>query len=245
MNSLLPVLVLTDNLYLASQFKALVSNKPALASVSFEYRCSAASETVMRPHGIEPLNVKQDWTTLVGRYSLIVSAHCKQLFPSGMVQQIRCVNVHPGLNPYNRGWFPQVFSILNKLPLGATIHVIDAELDHGPIIVQKQVPLYEYDTSLTAYNRVLGAELELLDEHLEAIVSGNYSSTEPAEQGNLNLKKDFNKLLAIDRNEQLTFGEAIDRLRALTHGSYHNAYFIDASGTKIYVNLILTPEAGT
>lgn len=241
MNSLHPVLVLTDNLYLAGQFKALVATKPALAAVLFEYRCSPASEAVMQPYGIMPLNVKQDWQSLVGHYSLIISAHCKQLFPAGLVEQVRCVNVHPGLNPYNRGWFPQVFSIINKLPLGATIHEIDAELDHGPIIVQKQVPLHEYDTSLTAYNRVLAAELELLDSHLEAIISGHYTIAKPAEVGNLNLKKDFNKLLAIDSSEPLTFGQAIDRLRALTHGNYQNAYFFDKEGNKIFVNLTLTP----
>jgi len=241
MSSVLPVLVLTDNLYLANQFKALVAAKPGLSTIWFEYRCSPASEAVMQSHGIAPLSVKQDWESLVGRYSLIVSAHCKQLFPAALVEQIRCVNVHPGLNPYNRGWFPQVFSIINKLPLGATIHEIDAELDHGPIIVQQQVPLYEYDTSLTAYNRVLAAEIELLDAHLEAIVSGVYNTNEPAELGNLNLKKDFNKLLAIDRSETLTFGEAIDRLRALTHGTYNNAYFCDSEGNKIFINLTLTP----
>jgi methionyl-tRNA formyltransferase len=243
MQKTLPVLILTDNVYLAGQFRALLAAKPALATVEFEYRCSPASEEAMRPSGIAPLSVKQEWESFPGRYSLVISAHCKQLFPAGMVQQVRCINVHPGLNPYNRGWFPQVFSILNKLPLGATIHEIDAELDHGPIIAQKPVPVFEHDTSLTAYNRVQAAEIELLDEHLEAIISGDYASFPAHATGNLNLKKDFNKLLTIDRNEVLTFGQAIDRLRALTHGSYQNAFFYDADGRKVFVNLVLTPAS--
>lgn len=237
---MLPVLILSDNVYLIGQFKDLVAAKPTLALVDFEYRCSPASQIAMLPHGIMPLNVKDKWQAFASKYSLIISVHCKQLFPADLVSQVRCINVHPGLNPYNRGWFPQVFSIINKLPLGATIHEIDAELDHGPIIAQMQVPIYGYDTSLTAYNRVLEAEVQLLDKYLELIIRGEYATTEPLGDGNLNLKKDFNRLLAIDRNEVLTFGAAIDRLRALTHGDFKNAWFYDTEGNKIFINLVLT-----
>ena len=237
------VLVLTDNLYLAQEFQKLTATKLELEQVRFTYCCSPTSADTMRPFGIEPVQVRSAWPQLVQRYSLVISAHCKQLFPAEMVQQVRCVNIHPGLNPYNRGWFPQVFSILNKLPLGATIHEIDAELDHGAIIVQQPVPVQAYDTSLTAYTRVQAAELELVDEHLVAIVAGTYATTAPGQEGNLNLKKDFNKLLELDLDETLTMRQALDRLRALTHGTYRNAYFYGENGEKIYVNITLQPES--
>ncbi|MCC2547911.1 dTDP-4-amino-4,6-dideoxyglucose formyltransferase [Hymenobacter sp. BT175] len=236
------VLVITDNVYLAQEFRKLVAQKSELSQVSFTYCCSPASQAAMEPFGITPVVVKTEWPRLVQEYSLVISAHCKQLFPADMVQQVRCINIHPGLNPYNRGWFPQVFSILNKLPLGATIHEIDAELDHGAIIVQQPVPVYAHDTSLTAYNRVQAAELTLLDRSLVDLVANTYATSQPKQEGNLNLKKDFNKLLHLDLKETLTMGQAIDRLRALTHGTYKNAYFLDENGRKIYVNLVLEQE---
>lgn len=242
MNTLLPVLVLTDNPHIADKFRALVKTNPELATVDFDYRCSPASEVAMGSTNIRSLNVKQDWEALVGHYSLIVSAHCKQLFPAGLVHKVRCVNIHPGLNPYNRGWFPQVFSILNKLPLGATIHEIDTELDHGPIIVQKQVQVLESDTSLTAYKRVQDAEFELLEKHLASIVRNDYQTTKPLAEGNLNLKKDYDALCEIDLAEIATVGQVLDRLRALTHGSYRNAFFRNAEGRRVYVSVVLEPE---
>ena len=51
------------------------------------------------------------------------------MFPVDMVRNYRCINVHPGLNPYNRGWFPQTFSLVNHFPVGVTIHEMDAHLD--------------------------------------------------------------------------------------------------------------------
>lgn len=36
-----------------------------------------------------------------------------------------------------------------------------------------------------------------------------------------------------------TYGEVIDVLRALTHGEYRNAYFIDNHNKKVFIKIIL------
>jgi methionyl-tRNA formyltransferase len=154
---------------------------------------------------------------------------------------VKCINVHPGLNPYNRGWFPHVFSILNSHPCGATIHEMDEQLDHGPIICQKEVDVEMWDTSLTLYNKILDAEMYLLEQNIEKILSGDYKTVIKGE-GNVNLKKDFDDLCKIDLDNVDTFRNHINRLRALTHGDYKNAYFIDDSGNKIYLKLELRKE---
>jgi methionyl-tRNA formyltransferase len=136
-----------------------------------------------------------------------------------------------------------VFSIVNKLPLGATIHEIDEDLDHGAIIAQKEVPVYSFDTSLSAYNRVQAAEIALLNTHIESILSGQYSTIQANSEGNLNLMKDFNALCKLEIEKQQTIGETIDLLRALTHGEYKNAYFFDPnSGKRIFVSISLETD---
>lgn len=241
------VLLITDNEELLSRYQKLVKAKEldASADYSFEYAFSFRNKAMKEKYAgqdwIRPVNVKTETDELVSQYDLIFSLHCKQLFPEALVRGVRCVNVHPGLNPHNRGWFPQVFSIINGLPSGATIHEIDEDLDHGGIIAQKEVKIQSWDTSLTAYNKILDAELELLDNHLESILANNYTTSRPAE-GNLNLKKDFDALCEIDLEEKGTFREHINRLRALTHGSYANAYFTDENGDKIYLKLELRRE---
>ncbi|MDX2003054.1 MAG: dTDP-4-amino-4,6-dideoxyglucose formyltransferase [Chitinophagales bacterium] len=234
------VFVLTDNPYLYRQFLNLLERKGIPRSM-FTFACSKANKSFQETDNIEGFNIKKDYASLAN-YDLVFSLHCKQLFPKELVSAKLCINIHPGLNPHNRGWFPQVFSILNGKPLGATLHLIDEEVDHGAIIAQKQVSLYEHDTSLTAYNRVLEAELALLDEFLPKILEGTFETHLPAEEGNLNLLADFNKLCEINLEEQVTFGQAINRLRALTHGHYKNAYFRDSKGNKVFVSIDMAPE---
>jgi methionyl-tRNA formyltransferase len=123
---------------------------------------------------------------------------------------------------------------------------MDQQLDHGPIIAQEEVPLHSWDTSLTAYERVLEAEVRLLRQHLPAIVSGEFTARPPAEEGNVNRKKDFADLCELDLNDTATLAEHLDRLRALTHGNFDNAYFLDpVTGRRVYVKISLTPEHGS
>ena len=45
----------------------------------------------------------------------------------------------------------------------------------------------------------------------------------------------------INLNEKVTMKEAIDRLRALSHGDYKNAYFI-SNGEKVFLKLDIEKE---
>jgi methionyl-tRNA formyltransferase len=236
------ILVVSDNEFLIKAFHKLVSSHK---NIKVDYTCSPHNTALLQnatvPVPVKALNVKEEWQKL--NYDLIFSLHCKQLFPAGLVRKIRCINVHPCFNPYNRGWFPQVFSILNKKKSGATIHEIDEKLDHGSIIAQKEVSIQSWDTSLTAYEKIQQAEVELLQENFEQILSGTYKAVTPTEEGNVNLKKDFNQLCKIDLERKVTMGEAIDYLRAMTHGVYKNAYYIDEkTGEKVFVSVDLKKE---
>lgn len=184
----------------------------------------------------EPVNVN-DVDKLL-KYDIIFSLHCKQIFPKELIEKVKCINVHPGLNPYNRGWYPQVFSILNRKSFGVTIHEIDEKIDHGPIIAQKEIEISSHDTSLTIYNKVIKNEMVLLNDNLENIINKNYTTFIP-EEGNINYKKDFDKLGEIDVNNVDTFFNHINKLRALSHGDYKNAHFIDYKGNKIFIKIEL------
>jgi folate-dependent phosphoribosylglycinamide formyltransferase PurN len=55
---------------------------------------------------------------------------------------------------------------------GVTIHVVDAEYDHGPIIAQCRVPVMADDTAASLAQRVLEHEHNLLVRTVSRIVSG-------------------------------------------------------------------------
>lgn len=194
----------------------------------------------MQQLGAVEIDIKTKDADFARCYDVIFSLHCKQIFPSEIVNNTVCVNVHPGLNPYNRGWFPQVFSIINKLPIGATIHLMNTDVDAGDIIVQQEILISEVDTSLTVYEKVQGVEFKLLSEWFERIVYGDFKAYPPKEFGNYNSINDFNELCNLDLEHIGSFKEHIDILRALSHADFKNAYFIDSDGIKRYVSITVS-----
>lgn len=243
------ILVFSDNTFMAEAIFQIASELRLEQTARIEYACSPHSPLLRKaglPFQPQIIKVKEAVREIVANHDLVISIHCKQLFPAELVRAVRCINLHPGFNPYNRGWFPQVFSIINKQPLGATLHEIDEQIDHGAIIAQEEVPVHAHDTSLSAYNRVMDAEIRLLRKHLAAIVAGTAPAAVPRSNGNLNLKKDFVALCHLNLTEFGTLGAHIDRLRALTHGDDANAFFVDpTTGGKIFVRIQLTPESTT
>lgn len=240
------ILILSDNREMLAYVFGLATRKPS-ANASFTYACSPGGLSdladTLPGNALREIDVRAEGSALVLAYDLVLSIHCKQLFPPGVVSSVRCVNLHPGFNPYNRGWFPQVFSILNGLPAGATLHEMDAQLDHGRILGQREVELHRWDTSHSAYQRILAAEQALLEKHWDAVCQGTWSASQPSEEGNLNKLRDYRRLCGLDLEEVVTMGQAIDRLRALTHPPYRNAFFVDpVTGRRVYVQISLEPS---
>ena len=236
------VLIVSDNEELISYFKTVANAiSPKIAEFDYCYSVINKAPQKFNDMGMFAVDMKdkREVRAIVSGYDLVISAHCKQIFPKELVDSVRCINIHPGLNPHNRGWYPQVFSILNKKPIGCTIHLIDAEIDHGSVIYQQEVQINAYDTSLDVYKRVVEAEKRLISDKLIDLVNENYQCHTLKDEGNYNGIKDFKKLTHLDLTSTGSLGEHIDLLRALTHGDFNNAYFIDDSGNKVFVKLSL------
>jgi len=236
------IMIFTDNKFMYENFINIIKvNKLDQAHI-FHYACSINNSLFDHNKNIEKIKIKDRVEEIITIYDLAISCHSKQIFPKKIVNSVRCINIHPGFNPYNRGWYPQVFSILNKYPIGVTIHEMDEEIDHGNIIVQKKINMHSWDTSLTLYNRILQLEIELLNENINLIIEGTYTTSPMKSEGNYNSKQDYDALCKIDMNKNMVTKDIIDQLRALTHGDFSNAYFIDDLGNKIFVKVILERE---
>lgn len=241
------ILVVTDNGVLYSRIKRILETEMPDISNLFVFKRSALSthKHHLYADGIENLqevNLKKEYPEVISNYKLIISLHCKQLFPAELVNKVMSINIHPGYNPYNRGWYPQVFAIIGKTILGATIHIIDEKVDHGLIIDRKKVKIESWYTSKEAYEKVLDAEIELFRKNIRQIITNNFKTIEPEIEGEFHTRQEFKDFCELDLNEKTTLGDAIDKLRALTHGEYANAYFTDEDGKKIYVKVALNKE---
>lgn len=235
------LMVISDNPELSEYLIQLLNRLPGRDDIVFQLFYSAKNQHpgVMKKLGATPINLKDPVSleNIILKANLVISLHCKQIFPERLVNAVTCINIHPGLNPFNRGWFPQIFSIINKKPAGVTVHLMDSDVDHGPVLFQAPVDILQSDTSLDVYRRIITMEKKLLEQHLADIIAGNYSTVRLSSEGNYNGIRDFETLCELDLNATGTLQEHLDLLRALTHGELRNAFFRDEQGRKYYVRL--------
>jgi methionyl-tRNA formyltransferase len=173
-------------------------------------------------------------------FDALLSIHAKIIFSPSIVNSITCFNLHPGFLPFNRGIFPQVFSILNGYPCGATLHLIDESIDAGRIIDRREVAIEAIDTSFDVYKKIIAVEMQILEENLENLISGEFKFIDEERVGNYNSLNDFSELCNLDLVGDGTMRQHLNLLIALTHDGFKNSYFHDASGNKIYVEIKLS-----
>jgi methionyl-tRNA formyltransferase len=82
------------------------------------------------------------------------------------------VNAHPGLLPRLRGSSSVGWALYKDLPLGATVHFVEAGIDTGPIIVQRRLAVRRGETYEILVRRMLTLAGELMAETLSLLQAG-------------------------------------------------------------------------
>jgi phosphoribosylglycinamide formyltransferase-1 len=85
----------------------------------------------------------------------------------------RILNVHPALLPAFPGLDAQKQALLHGAKVsGCTVHFVDEECDHGPIVLQAAVPVLENDTVESLSARILREEHRLYPEAVALFFEG-------------------------------------------------------------------------
>lgn len=93
-----------------------------------------------------------EWLVLAG-YLRIVGPELLRAFPG------KTLNIHPSLLPAFPGLNAQAQAVAYGVKYsGCTVHLVDEELDHGPIIAQAVVPVLDDDTAESLAERILEQE---------------------------------------------------------------------------------------
>jgi methionyl-tRNA formyltransferase len=115
-------------------------------------------------------------------------AICVACFPYRLPQDIiriprlGSLNVHPSLLPDNRGPDPLFWTFRRGDAFtGVTIHLMDAGLDTGPILLQKRLEVPDGISELLLEQQLAGCGAELLREALTGLAAGR---VQPAPQEN-------------------------------------------------------------
>jgi phosphoribosylglycinamide formyltransferase-1 len=98
---------------------------------------------------------------------LVVSAGFMKIVGPAVLEAFggRLINTHPALLPA----FPGAHAVRDALAAGATVtgstvHLVDAGVDTGPVLVQREVPVLPDDDEPRLHERIKAVERELLVE---------------------------------------------------------------------------------
>lgn len=87
----------------------------------------------------------------------------------------RILNIHPSLLPAFPGMDAQRQAIEHGVKFsGCTVHIVDEHLDHGPIVIQRVVEVFDDDTVETLSARILEHEHLIYPEAVARVLSKGF-----------------------------------------------------------------------
>jgi phosphoribosylglycinamide formyltransferase 1 len=162
----------------------------ATIAVVISNREGAAGLERARRAGIEALVLNhRDWPTredydravvreLQTRgVGLVCLAGFMRIFSGVMLEAYpnRILNIHPSLLPSFPGLHPQQQALDHGVKVsGVTVHLVTPDLDAGPIVVQRTVPVLDDDTADTLAARILVEEHKAYPEAVATILAGGW-----------------------------------------------------------------------
>jgi methionyl-tRNA formyltransferase len=152
------------------------------------------------------------------------------------------VNVHPGYLPYNRGRNAQIWGIVEKTPVGATLHFMDEGVDTGPIIERLEVAIAPTDTGESVRLKLEQACVEVTRSGWASVRAGVTPEPQDLDEGTFHLVRDVEGIREIDLDAQVRAGDLIDLLRALTSPPQANGAFFETPGGRVRIRVELEPE---
>ncbi len=118
------------------------------------------------------LNLKLSIAVLAD-FGLIIPTEILNAFPKGII------NIHPSLLPKYRGPTPVQNAILSSdKETGVTIIKLDNEIDHGPILTQKETTISASDNAQTLYEKLFRIGADLLHRNLNKYIKGEIKLSE-------------------------------------------------------------------
>jgi len=174
------VLDAIDNRYLTKcEAKIVISNRPNAPALDIAEKHHVQTITLddkgvpkknwdydqktiatLKSYGVVP----KDGLIVLAGYLRIISEQFVDLYPR------RIINVHPALLPSFPGLEAQKQALDHGVKVtGCTVHLVDREVDHGPIILQTAVAIRDDDNVETLSSRILREEHRILPEAIRLL----------------------------------------------------------------------------
>jgi len=164
---------------LAAEIGVVISNRPDAPGLDRARR--AGVETVVLDHTAHGSREAYDRELAAALHrhdvALVCLAGFMRLLGPAFVSAFRdrILNVHPSLLPAFPGLNGQEQAWRHGVKVaGATVHIVTAELDAGPIVRQAAVPVHDDDTLEALSARILTEEHRIYPEAIGAVLDGGW-----------------------------------------------------------------------
>jgi phosphoribosylglycinamide formyltransferase 1 len=168
---------------LDASIERVVSSNPSAGGLQFAAQATIPAAVIERKQFADEQAFSQavfDECRSAG-VDLVVMGGWLKLLPIPTDFENRVVNIHPALIPafagkgfYGHHVHEAVLEAGSRVS-GCTVHFVDNVYDHGPIILQRQVPVLDDDTPDSLAARVFAAECEAYPDALRLIANGKVS----------------------------------------------------------------------
>src|SRR5262252_1685378 len=152
---------------------AVATNRPSCAGAAFarDRGIPLAELSQKGFSSVEARDVAMRDFFVEHRVELVIDAGYDRIHSASLLDAFpgRIINVHPSLLPAFAGGMDAVERALaaGVSETGATVHIVTADLDAGPIVAQERVPVKPGDSVETLLERVHAAEHRLLPKAIE------------------------------------------------------------------------------
>lgn len=160
-----------------ARLSLLVSDNPQAGALRLAKQAKIKSALVERAK----FSTKEDFENEIIRHlkenkiDLIVLAGFMRILSRGFVRKFknRILNIHPALLPAFKGAQAIKDAFLYGVKTtGVTVHFVDEQVDHGPIILQEPVPITQKDTLKSLEEKIHRVEHRLYPEAIRLIIPG-------------------------------------------------------------------------
>jgi phosphoribosylglycinamide formyltransferase-1 len=168
---------------LAAEARLAVSNNKAAAALEFAAAEGIPSLSIPTQADPDAADARlADALSEAGVELVVLSGYLRRLGPVTLGRyRNRILNIHPGPLPdfggegmYGRRVHEAVIAS-GAAASGVTIHLVDEEYDHGPVLARWPVPLEPGETADSLEARVTALEPRLFVETLQKIATGELS----------------------------------------------------------------------
>lgn len=160
-----------------AQVAIVISNRPAAAGLAVA--AQAGVETAVVDHNSYPDKAafEQALQAALARHDvdLICLAGFMRILSADFIRrwQGQIINIHPSLLPAYKGLDTHARALADGArESGCSVHFVTPEMDAGPVILQKKVPVFAGDTAETLAARVLEQEHIAYPEAVKLIGEG-------------------------------------------------------------------------